>query len=96
MKVWHGCHTISVMKMTMHIDEAVLSEVVRITGVSSKTKAVETALCEMVRRHKLRELGRKGLGLSPAELKNAWEDPFPAETQRAAEKTPVYGRKRSR
>ena len=84
------------MKMTMHIDEGVLAEVVRITGVSSKTKAVETALSDMVRRHKLRELGRKGLGLTPAGLKKAWEDPFPAETPRTAEKNSVYGRKRSR
>jgi len=84
------------MKMTMHIDEAVLAEVVRITGVESKTKAVEKALTEMVRRNKLKELGRKGLGLTSEELKTAWEDPFPQESLKAAEQPPVYGRKSTR
>jgi len=84
------------MKMTMHIDEDVLAEVVKITGVESKTKAVETALTEMVRRHRLKELGRKGLGLSAEELKKVWEDPFPDEVLKAAEGAPVYGRKSAR
>jgi Arc/MetJ family transcription regulator len=84
------------MKMTMHIDEAVLAEVVRITGVESKTKAVEKALTEMVRRHKLKELGRKGLGLTTEELRSAWEDPFPQETLKAAEQPAEYGRKSAR
>jgi Arc/MetJ family transcription regulator len=84
------------MKMTMHIDEDVLDEVVKITGVESKTKAVETALTEMVRRHRLKELGRKGLGLTSEELKNAWEDPFPQETLKAAEEPPRYARKSAR
>lgn len=82
--------------MTMHIDEEVLAEVMRITGVPSKTKAVEVALTEMVRKAKLKELGRRGLGLTPAELKNAWEDPEEVESLRAAEAGAEYGRKRSR
>lgn len=84
------------MKMTMHIDEDVLAAVVKITGVESKTKAVETALTEMVRRFRLKELGKKGLGLTPAELRNAWKDPFPEETLKAAEAPAVYGRKSAR
>ena len=84
------------MKMTMHIDGDVLNEVVRITGVASKTKAVEAALTEMVRKHRFHEIARKGLGLTPEELKNVWEDPFPKETRKVAEEPPVYGRKRAR
>ena len=84
------------MKMTMHIDEDILAEVVRITGVKSKTKAVEKALAEMVRRNRLNELGRRGLGLTPGELKNAWEDPFPQENLKAAEDPSAYGRKSPR
>jgi len=84
------------MKMTMHIDEETLAEVVRITGVASKTGAVEKALTEMVRRHKLKELGKKGLGLTSDELKNAWEDPFDKESLRVAEDAPKYGRKSAR
>lgn len=84
------------MKMTMHIDEATLEEVMRITGVPSKTKAVEVALTEMVRKHKLKEIGKKGLGLTSAELKKVWEDPFPGESLRVAEDSPAHARKRSR
>ncbi len=84
------------MKMTMHIDEETLADVVKITGVASKTGAVEKALTEMVRRHKLKELGKKGLGLTSEELKNAWEDPFEKESLRVAEEAPKYGRKSPR
>ncbi len=85
-----------IMKMTMHIDEDVLDDVVKITGVESKTRAVEKALTEMVRRYRLKTLGRKGLGLTSEELKNAWEDPFPQESLKAAETAPVHARKRAR
>jgi hypothetical protein len=47
----------------------------------------------MVRRSRLKAKLAKGMGLSSAELKNAWEDPFPEETAKAAEKAPKYGRK---
>ena len=85
------------MKMTMHIKEDVLAEVVKITGVESKTQAVETALNEMVRRHRLKELGKRGLGLTSDELKNVWEDPVENEgALRVAEKPVKYGRKSAR
>lgn len=87
---------LAAMKMTMHIDEEILAEVMESTGVSSKTKAVETALKDMARRHKLKRLFKRGLGLTSEELKNVWEDPFPEEiTSRVAEEPPVNARKRS-
>jgi len=57
------------MKMTMHIDEDVLDRVMKVTGAKTKTQAVELALTEMARRHKLKELFSQGLGLTPDELK---------------------------
>ena len=57
------------MKMTMHIDEDVLAEVMDITKAKSKTQAVEIALTEMARRHKLKRLFTEGLGLTPDELR---------------------------
>ena len=84
------------MKMTMHIDEEILDKVVEITGVESKTKAVESALTEMVRRHRLKEIGKRGLGLSSEELKTVWEDPFEGEALKAAEEPRSYGRKSAR
>ena len=72
--IWHVSHTVMViMKMTMHIDEEVLDRVMKVTGAKSKTAAVELALNEMARRHKMKELFSAGLGLSPDELKNAFD-----------------------
>ena len=66
------------MKMTMHIDEDVLARVMKITGASTKTEAVEIALKEMARRHKMKELFSAGLGLTPDELKAEFA-PGPAD-----------------
>jgi Arc/MetJ family transcription regulator len=50
-----------VMKMTMHIDEDVLNRVMQVTGAKTKKReAVEIALSEMARRHKLKELFQPG------------------------------------
>jgi len=57
------------MKMTMHIDEDVLDRVMKVTGAKTKTQAVEFALTEMARRHKMKELFSQGLGLTPDQLK---------------------------
>ena len=59
------------MKMTMHIDEDVLARVMKVTGAKSKTKAVEIALKEMARRHKMKELF--SAGLSAEELRDAYD-----------------------
>ncbi|MBI5770726.1 MAG: type II toxin-antitoxin system VapB family antitoxin [Verrucomicrobia bacterium] len=57
----------------MHIDEDVLDRVMKITGAKTKTAAVELALNEMARRHKMKELFSAGLGLTPEELKNSFD-----------------------
>ena len=59
------------MKMTMHIDEKLLDEVMDTFGCVTKTDAVDFALRELVRKRKLREFGKTGLGLTPDELANA-------------------------
>jgi len=91
------------MKMTMHIDEDTLAEVMKITGAPSKTAAVEMALKELARKAKLKTLLKRGLGLKPDELKNALIPGY-AETYRAmpgaalavAEEPAPYGKRRSR
>lgn len=60
------------MKMTMNIDEDVLARVMKVTGAKTKTQAVEMALAEMARRHKMKELFSQGLGLTSDELRNAF------------------------
>ena len=59
------------MKMTMHIDEKILEEVMDTFGCVTKTDAVDFALRELVRKRKLRAFGKTGLGLTPDELANA-------------------------
>jgi len=59
------------MKMTMHIDEALLERVMKEYNFPSKTEAVEAALKEMDRQMRIREFRKNGLGLTPDELANA-------------------------
>ncbi len=59
------------MKMTLHIDDALLDRVVSIYGCDSKTAAVDFALREMERRHRLASYADTGLGLATDELKDA-------------------------
>jgi hypothetical protein len=83
------------MKMTMHIDEKVLAEVMRITGSASKTKAVETALKETVRKARLKQVLGKGSGVPPEQLADAY-DPKSLAVYRVAEDQAPYGRRRPR
>jgi Arc/MetJ family transcription regulator len=88
------------MKMTMHIDEEVLDRVMKITGAKTKREAVEIALNDMARRHKLKELLAQGLGLTPDQLKAEFAnstDTTPFDTpiyraQAAAEDPAPYGK----
>ena len=65
------CHIRYGMKMTMHIDEALLKRVVEAYGCESKTEAVEMALREMDRKVRYREFIKNGLGLTREELMDA-------------------------
>lgn len=56
------------MKMTMHIDEDVLAQVMELTGAKTKTQAVEMALTEMARRHRQKKFFQKGLDATPEQL----------------------------
>ena len=91
------------MKMTMHIDEDTLREVMKLTGAPSKTAAVEMALKEIARKAKLKALLKKGFGLTPEEHKAVFPPDY-LETYRAmpgimssvAEKPALYGKRRPR
>jgi Arc/MetJ family transcription regulator len=83
------------MKMTMHIDEDVLDRVMKVTGAKTKTEAVQIALTEMARRHKLKELFSQGLGLTPEQLKAEFAptaaDEFDRPLLNVAEPKSPYG-----
>jgi Arc/MetJ family transcription regulator len=68
------------MKMTMHINDALLKRVMKYHGLTSKTAAIDLALRKMDRRAELVRLAKAGLGLSTAELKKAY-DPATAVDQ---------------
>ncbi len=77
------------MKMTMNIDEALLARVVEATGAASKTEAVNMALKEIDRKARLAEFGKKGLGLSKAEILEAVEPEYSILSLRVAESSPL-------
>ena len=52
------------MKMTMHIDEHILEEVMEDYDFATKTDAVNFALKELGRLKKLRKMMQEGLGFS--------------------------------
>jgi Arc/MetJ family transcription regulator len=83
------------MKMTMHIDEDVLDEVVKITGAPSKTKAVAMALNELARKSRLKALLAKGSGV-PADQLDKVYDPKSLAVYRVAEDRAPYGKRRPR
>ncbi len=83
------------MKMTMHIDEAILARVMRDHEIDSKTEAVSFALREMDRKARLAEFRRHGLGLSADELRNAVDPDYDVMALRVAEESPGYGKRRS-
>jgi Arc/MetJ family transcription regulator len=83
------------MKMTMHIDEDVLDEVMKVTGAPSKTKAVAIALNEMARKSRLKALLAKGSGIPANQLSRAY-DPKSLAMYRVAEDQAPYGKRSSR
>ena len=99
--VWLSCHTVPlIMKMTMHIDEDVLARVMKVTGAKTKRQAVEMALADMARRHKMKELFRQGLGMTPDKLRAAFTptaaDALDSHGLMVSEKKQApYGRRRS-
>jgi Arc/MetJ family transcription regulator len=81
------------MKMTLHIDDALLARVMKATGTTSKTRAVDFALREMDRRAHLAALCAEGLGMGAAELREAVDSSYDLQAQRERETPVSYGRK---
>ena len=84
------------MKMTMHIDEALLERVMKDYHFPSKTEAVEAALKEMDRQMRIREFRKHGLGLTREELMASVDPAYrvrgePEHTPMAAEDSADYG-----
>ena len=67
------------MKMTMHIDEALLATVISDYGFDSKTEAVEAGLKELNRKMRLKEFREHGLGPTPEELAAAVDPTYELE-----------------
>lgn len=61
------------MKMTMHIDEALLDEVMAATGAASKTAAVHEALRKIAVKYRQRERWKRDLGMTAEELAAAYD-----------------------
>lgn len=79
-----------VMKMTMHIDEKVLAEVMESYDIATKTDAVNFALKELDRLNKLRKMGKEGLGFTPQELMDAVDPDYDLDAISVAESPEEY------
>lgn len=73
------------MKLTMHIDDALLERVMNAHDIRSKTKAVDFALREVDRRATLRRLAESNLGLTEKEILTAFDDRYNVIELRVAE-----------
>jgi len=80
------------MKMTMHIDEALLKRVMGAYGYDSKTEAVEMALRELDRKARFREIGERGMDMTPEELGSAVDPDYDLSAMRVAETPSKYGK----
>lgn len=80
------------MKMTMHIDEALLKRVMEAYECETKTDTVEMALREMDRRVRFRELGKRGMEMSPEELADSVDPDYDLNSMRVAETPTRYGK----
>jgi Arc/MetJ family transcription regulator len=78
------------MKMTLHIDEALLARVIEEYGIETKTEAVHFALHELDRRAQLKVFAKEGLGLTPEELADAVDPNYRLESYVAEDEAP-YG-----
>jgi Arc/MetJ family transcription regulator len=61
-------------KMTMHIDEGLLTRVMEAFGCATKTEAVDMALREVDRLGRLRSFLNEGLGLTADEMMESAQD----------------------
>lgn len=88
------------MKMTMHIDEALLEQVMTAYGWTTKTEAVEMALREMNRRKNFKAYVSQPSPFTPDELAEGVDPDYDLTALRAAEGPANYRtknvRKRSR
>lgn len=80
----------------MNIDEKLLDRVKALTGAKTRTQAVDLALREFDRRESLGAVLRRGLGLTPDELKTMVDPGYDLEAMRAAESPEHYEATRNR
>ncbi|MFZ4775473.1 MAG: type II toxin-antitoxin system VapB family antitoxin [Terrimicrobiaceae bacterium] len=82
------------MKMTMHIDEELLANVMEATGATTKTEAVDMALREVSRRVRLRKLMATPIKNMDEMAPEAVFDFKTYDRLRAAESPARYGTRR--
>ncbi len=79
--------------MTMHIDEALLKRVMEAYECETKTETVEMALREMDRRVRFKELGMRGLEMTPEEIADGVDPNYDLNAMRVAETPTKHGKK---
>ncbi len=78
------------MKLTLNIDDDLLSRVMEATGAKTKTEAIHAALAEIDRRHKLITLLSEDIGIDwEKDIDEASWAEQDEQTARVAENPPV-------
>ncbi len=80
------------MKVTMNIEDDLLERVMESSGISSKTGAVDYALREWDRRHRLKTLLETNLGLPEKDIIHAFDPNYDLMSLRVAETPVEYGK----
>jgi hypothetical protein len=73
------------VKLTMNIDDKLLSRVMNATGAKTKTEAIHNALSEIDRKNKLVALLSDDFGMTSANWKNAFDESSIIESDAADE-----------
>ena len=85
------------MKLTLNIDDDLLSRVMETTGAKTKTEAIHAALAEVDRRHKLITLLSEDIGINwDTDIDTKAWDRDDETTARIAEIPPVRHDRKSR
>ncbi len=83
------------MKVTMDVDDKLLTRAMAALGAKTRTAAVDLALREVVRKGELVRLAEEGLGMSSKELAGVFDPDYDLAAFRVAENPSAYGVKKS-
>ncbi len=80
------------MKVTINIDDDLLTRVMASSGIKSKTEAINHTLREWDRRHRLKDMLEKIAARTDEEMREAFDPNYDLMASRLAETAALYGK----